>query len=45
MENIFANYDHAIIREQDKVYWPISKSSLNSSNQITTFNIKEENSF
>jgi len=45
MENIFAQYDHTIIREQDKVFYPISTSNLNSHNQITTFNINEENSF
>jgi len=45
MENIFNKYDQAIIREQDKVYWPIFSSNLNSPNQITPYNIKEENSF
>jgi len=45
MENIFANYDHAIIREQDKIFWPMSISNLNSANQMTSFNIKEDNSF
>ncbi|KAE9524787.1 hypothetical protein AGLY_014837 [Aphis glycines] len=29
----------------DKIYGPTSLSNLNSANQITTFNIKEENSF
>jgi len=45
MENIFAQYDHAIIREQDKVFYPLSTSNLNAPNQNTTFNIMEENSF
>ncbi|KAE9521780.1 hypothetical protein AGLY_017831 [Aphis glycines] len=42
---IFGKYDKDIIREQDKIYGPTSLSNLNSANQITTFNIKEENSF
>jgi len=45
MENIFAKYDRTIIREQDKVFYPISTSNLNAPNQITNFNINEENSF
>jgi len=45
MESIFRNYDHAIEREQVKVFWPISVSNLNTANQITSFNIREENSF
>ncbi|KAL4083557.1 hypothetical protein QTP88_028873 [Uroleucon formosanum] len=45
MENIFSNYDHAIEREQDKVFWPISLSNLNTANQITSFNIKKESNF
>ncbi len=45
MESIFGKYDKDIIREQDKIYGPTSLSNLNSVNQITTFNIKEENSF
>jgi len=45
MENIFAQNDHAIIREQDKVFYPISTSNLNSPNQKITFDIREEESF
>lgn len=45
MENIFVSYDHAIIREQDKVFEPISTANLNTPNKNTTFKIQEEDSF
>lgn len=45
MESIFSKYDHTITREQDKIYFPISLSNINSVNQITTFIIGEPNGF
>ena len=45
MENIFAQYDHTIIREQEKEFSPSDKANLNIPTQFTTFNIKEEDSF